>query len=130
MSLHVKNRTEQPHFPHLHYFPFKGPQHTNNKPVPQATPDTPELTEAELRFMSEQMGDTDSECKYLNVPSMFFRYLCIRYILTQKVSSLSFYFIIITHQITGHVGMTAGGESDIGSECGMPEEVEAAYQVK
>jgi len=61
-------------------------QHTNNKPVPQATPDTPELTEAELRFMSEQMGDTDSEC------------------------------------------MTAGGESDIGSECGMPEEVEAAYQ--
>ena len=26
--------------------------------------------------------------------------------------------------------MTAGGESDIGSECGMPEEVEAAYQVK
>merc|ERR1739844_231606 len=64
----------------------KGPQHTNNKPVPQATPDTPELTEAELRFMSEQMGDTDSEC------------------------------------------MTAGGESDIGSECGMPEEVEAAYQ--
>ena len=71
MSLHVKNRTEQPHFPHLHYFPFKGPQHTNNKPVPQATPDTPELTEAELRFMSEQMGDTDSECKYLNVPSFF-----------------------------------------------------------
>ena len=71
MSLHVKNRTEQPHFPHLHYFPFKGPQHTNNKPVPQATPDTPELTEAELRFMSEQMGDTDSECKYLNVSSIF-----------------------------------------------------------
>ena len=46
------------------------------------------------------------------------------------VSSISFDSIIITRQIIGHVGMTAGGESDIGSECGMPEEVEAAYQVK
>ena len=45
-------------------------------------------------------------------------------------SWISFDSIIITHQIIGHVGMTAGGESDIGSECGMPEEVEAAYQVK
>ena len=127
MSLHVKNRTEQPHFPHLHYFSFKGPQHTNNKPVPQATPDTPELTEAELRFMSEQMGDTDSECKYLNVSSIFQIFMNKIYF---NVSSISFDSIIITRQIIGHVGMTAGGESDIGSECGMPEEVEAAYQVK
>ena len=35
-----------------------------NKPSSQVPPDTPELTEAELRFMSEQMGDTDSECKF------------------------------------------------------------------
>jgi len=34
----------------------------NNKSSAQLPPDTPELTEAELRFMSEQMGDTDSEC--------------------------------------------------------------------
>ena len=47
-----------------------------------------------------------------------------------NVSSISFDSIIITRQFIGHVGMTAGGESDIGSECGMPEEVEAAYQVK
>ena len=37
----------------------------NNKSSSQVAPDTPELTEAELRFMSEQMGDTDSECKNL-----------------------------------------------------------------
>ena len=34
-----------------------------SKSSSQVPPDTPELTEAELRFMSEQMGDTDSECK-------------------------------------------------------------------
>ena len=80
--------------------------------------------------MSEQMGDTDSECKYLNVPSFFSIFMNRIYFHIQNVRSISFESIIITRPIIGHVGMTAGGESDIGSECGMPEEVEAAYQVK
>ena len=46
-----------------YFFIFIGNQQ-KNKSSSQVPPDTPELTEAELRFMSEQMGDTDSECKF------------------------------------------------------------------
>ena len=44
------------------FYKFIGNQQ-KSKSSSQVPPDTPELTEAELRFMSEQMGDTDSECK-------------------------------------------------------------------
>ena len=49
----------------LYFAPFISGNQQNNKSSSQVAPDTPELTEAELRFMSEQMGDTDSECKNL-----------------------------------------------------------------
>ena len=38
----------------------------SNKTSSALPPEEQALTEAELRFMSEQMGDTDSECKNLS----------------------------------------------------------------
>ena len=68
------------------------------------------------------MGDTDSECKFLfnQYNSLIIILLTDRPMNILSMDETQYYLS----------GMTAGGESDIGSVDGMmPEEVEAAYQV-
>ena len=62
-------------------FYFSKTEKQSSKSSSALPPDTPELSEAELRFLREQMGDTDSECKNpdinsnINIVLSFFMHL-------------------------------------------------------